>query len=293
MQSLGLYPFRCGGLSLRERITTCAEVGFTHLACAHPEELEDRTADGFLALAKEFHMPIDNVHLTGSGTSKIWYEGEEGDEIIARYAREMELALDAGIDIGVVHVTWGFAVPPLNELGLSRLEGLIRHAERIGFRIAFENSASLPHYAAVFDRWAGSRAVCFAFDTGHHNEFCPDADIYDRWQHLMRVTHIDDNDGVQDLHIIPFDGTADFAKIAHALKGQERLTFEVSGLSNKKLKFSREETEANFSRLAIAGSEFVRVDDEKFHFYEGLGYRGYLERLMAAGVRLREMIAAS
>lgn len=289
MQKLGLYPVKSPDIPIRERMRMIAEVGFDYVAASSVAQLTEPGPDGFLAACERHGLPIDNVHLTGKGTNKVWFPGPEGDEIIDRYAREMEQALAVGVDVGVVHVTWGFRTPPLCELGLARFARLVAHAEKIGFIIAFENSVSLPHYEAVLERYV-SPNVHFCFDSGHWNEFCPDADIYRRWGHLMRVTHFDDNDGRRDLHVIPFDGCADFARLAPFLGHQERLTFEVSGVVCKQVETPPAETEAGLRPLAIAGTSLVRVGEGEFGLYESLGYEAYLRRLMAAGMRLRNLI---
>lgn len=292
MQKLGLYPVKSPDLSIRERIRMIAEVGFDHVAASSIAQLIEPGPDGFLASAEREGLPVDNVHLTGKGTSKVWFPGPEGDEIIARYAREMEQALEVGVGIGVVHVTWGTVLdPPLSDIGMERFARLIDHAEKIGFTIAFENSVSIAHYTAVLERFV-SPNVCFCFDSGHWNEFCPDADIYDRFGHLMRVTHIDDNDGVRDLHIIPFDGCTDFARLAPALRRQERLTFEVSGVLHKAVGTTPDETRAGLRPLRIAGDDaLVRVEPAGFTIYPAFTYEMYLRRLMDAAVHLRTMIA--
>lgn len=293
MKQLGLYPVKHAQLSIGERLHLTAQAGFDYVCAASIEQLIEPGAAGFRASAAREHLPIDNVHLTGSDTNKVWYPGSEGDAIIARYRREMELALQAGVDLGVVHVTWGFQTPPLSDIGMERFKKLIGYAESIGFTIAFENSVSLAHYSAVLDQ-IPSENVCFCFDSGHWNEFCPDAEIYQRYGSRMRITHINDNDGKHDLHIIPFDGCTDFGKLAPALKRMDKLTFEVSGALDKTCPESKEALSPDFSRMRIwEDASLLDVRDGGFRIYNNLSYEAYLHRLMQSAVKLRDQIEAA
>ena len=106
----------------------------------------------------------------------------------------------------------------------------------------------------------------------------------------MRVTHINDNDGVRDMHIIPFDGCTDFAKLAPALKCMDRLTFEVSGVLRKPNNMPPAEMRASFAHLSRPSEEFIKIYDDEYTAYEDVSYEQYLERLMVAARKLRDMV---
>ncbi len=289
MRQLGLYLVKSSTLSIRERMHMTAQAGFDYICASSPAQLAERGEDSFIAGAEREGLPIDNVHLTGSGTNKIWWPGSEGDDIIERYKREMDLAVSVGVKLGVVHVTWGHKNITFSQLGLDRFKQLVDHAEKIGFTIGVENSVSIEHYTAVLEQF-NTPHVCFCFDTGHWNEFCRDTDIYDKYNSIMRITHINDNDGVHDMHIIPFDGCTDFSKLAPALRCMDRLTFEVSGVLRKPLDRSACEMQECFSRLSRPADEFVKIYDSEYTAYEDVSYEQYLERLMSAAQKLRNMI---
>lgn len=290
MQALGLYRVKNDQLSIGEILHLIKKTGFDFIAASSPAQLTDDAPDGFMQAAKKLNLPIDNVHLTGSRTSQIWYPGSEGDEIVERYCHEIDVSLNAGVKQGVVHVTWGLETPPLNDLGLERLKKIIAHAEKVGYVIGFENSVSLPHNEALFDS-VQSEAVRFTFDSGHWNEFCRESDIYRRYNDLMVITHLNDNDGVHDMHIIPFDGCCDFKMLAPHLKRMDRLTFEVSGLSTRKWPQEESVLHENMRGMAIYGNEdFLRIRGSETQVYACLDYEGYLDRLMQAAKKLRKMI---
>ncbi|MBR6787804.1 MAG: TIM barrel protein [Clostridia bacterium] len=290
MQALGLYRVKNDQLSISEILHLIKKTGFDFIAASSPAQLEDNAPNGFMQTAKRLNLPIDNVHLSGPRTSTIWYPGSEGDQIVERYCREIDISLNAGVRQGVVHVTWGLETPPLNDLGVERLKRIIAHAEKTGFVIGFENSVSLPHYEAVFDH-IQSEAVRFTFDSGHWNEFCRETDIYRRYNELMTITHLNDNDGVHDMHVIPFDGCCDFKLLAPHLKRMDRLTFEVSGLGTRRYPQEEKVLHENMQRMAIYGNEdFLKIRGSEVELYTCLDYEGYLDRLMQAAKKLRKMI---
>jgi len=290
MKALGLYRVKTDLYPISEILHMIKKAGFDYIAASGPGQLADDSYDGFLQTAKRLNLPIDNIHLTGPRTSTIWYPGSEGDETVERYCHEIDISLNAGIKQGVVHVTWGLETPPLNDLGIERLKRIIAHAEKTGFVIGFENSVSLPHYEAVFDH-IQSDAVRFTFDSGHWNEFCRDADIYRRYNDLMIITHLNDNDGVHDMHVIPFDGCCDYALLAPYLKGMDRLTFEVSGINTRRYPQEEAVLHKNMKGMAIYGNEdFLRINGSEVQVYPALDYEAYLDRLMQAAKRLRKMV---
>jgi len=291
MRELGLYPIADPSTPTAEKFRLIKEAGFDYVAASKVSQLTDSADGGFLDCAKREHLPIDNVHLTGSSTNLVWFEGKDGDDIIDRYCSEMDVAVKAGVPLGIVHVTWGFTVPPFNDIGLKRFDRLVKHAEKVGFVIAFENSVCLTHLYGVVDRF-DSPNVRFCFDSGHHNEFCPDSDVLYKYNHLLAVTHINDNDGVHDHHVIPFDGNANFAKSAKGLKRIERLTFEVSGFRSKECKGSAEEIfNENFANMSFANNKrLLDVYDGGYKFYPALSYAEYLDRLMLSARKLSAMI---
>lgn len=290
MQALGLYRVKTDALPIKDILHLIKKTGFDYIAASSPAQLADDAPDGFMQTARKLNLPIDNVHLTGSRTSTIWYPGTEGDEIVDRYCREIDISLNAGVKQGVVHVTWGLETPPLNDLGVERLKRIIAHAEKVGYVIGFENSVSLPHYEAVFDN-IQSDAVRFTFDSGHWNEFCRETDIYRRYNDLMIITHLNDNDGVHDMHVIPFDGCCDYQKLAPYLKHMKRLTFEVSGLGTRRYPQEESVLHENMKGMAMYGSEdFLRIRGNEVELYSCLDYEGYLDRLYQAAKKLRTMI---
>ena len=111
-------------------------------------------------------------------------------------------------------------------------------------KVAVENTEGEEHLDALLAAFRGEPAVGFCWDTGH--ELC-----YNRGRDLMAdfgdrliCTHINDNLGISDpsgpttwlddLHLLPFDGVADWPGIARRLAASPfrgPLTFELNKAS--------------------------------------------------------------
>lgn len=290
MQQIGIYPVKDPTLSIRERIHITKQVGFEYLCSGSIAQLTEPGPDGFLACAEREGLPVDNVHLTGKSTTAIWFPAPLGDEVVERYQREMEIAIDHGVNMGVMHVTWGFSPAQYSEIGMERLRRLVDHAEKLGFTVCMENSAYPELFHAAMNAFDSPHAR-FTFDTGHWNAFFDHDDlIFDRYGDRIAITHLADNDARRDLHLIPLDGCADFGKLAHALKHVDRLTFELSGIYCKPHKATRESAENDIRRTHVYEQGLTRVDDTNIYVYEGFTYEQYLERVMTNAKRLRDMI---
>ena len=225
MKPIGLYMINdpdASHLTLADRIRLFADTGFDYVCFSVAQALETDA----LELAEKNGLPVDNVHLSGPETNDLWLEGLAGDAVAERYCREIAAVAGRGIRLGVAHVTWGKKAVPCNALGLQRIGRIIGCAERNGFVIGFENSVSPDlHLRAVLDAFR-SPAAGFTFDTGHWHCFAPDSAFPSEYAGRLVITHIQDNDGTDDQHRIPFDGTVDFSGLVPVLRHAARLTFE-------------------------------------------------------------------
>lgn len=290
MKQIGIYPVKDASLSIRERLHITKQVGFEYVCATGIAQLTEEGPDGFLACAEREGLPVDNVHLTGKKTTAIWFPESEGDEVVERYQKEMEIALAHGVSRGVMHVTWGFTPVTYSDIGMERLHRLVDHADKVGFTVCIENSAYPELFHVAMEAFHAPHAR-FTFDTGHWNAFFDHDDpIYEKYGERMLITHLADNEGKRDLHLIPLDGCTDFEKLAPSLKRMDRLTFELAGRVCKPHKTTREAAEADMRRTHAYAEGLVRVDDENIYVYESLTYAQYLERVMSHALRLREMV---
>lgn len=296
MVKVGMYPMKSSQYSDEECLRIIKSVGFDFV-CLGMRKIADGGLGDILKACEKLSLPVDNIHLTGNGTTDIWEEGQAGEDITARYCREIEFCSSMGIHVGITHVTWGRKpVCPVDETGLSRFERIAECAAKNDFLLALENSVYPEHLYAVMDRLADSPNIGFCFDSGHRNAFAPAEDFLGRFGSRLAATHLQDNNGKSDLHVIPLDGCAPWQENAKSLAatrlGSSRITAEVSGDPLKKMPgLSREEIARVISPMAVAGDEkIVHIYDGAVTFYEDFSYTQKIERLYAAMKRIAGMI---
>lgn len=299
MIQIGTYIHGDSGISPEEKIVLIKEAGFDFVALGM-SAFKDDNVEELVALCRKHGLDVDNIHLTGSKTTEIWSEGEMGDKVCARYCREIKRAAAAGIPKGVAHITWGHTVPqPFNEYGIARLTKMADCAAENGFLLCLENSVYIEYLYATMARLGNHPAIRFTFDSGHRNEFAPHNDLLAHFGHMLAVTHIDDNDGKYDLHLMPFDGNVDWERDARQLAttefARQRICAETSFGAEKKLDgLTADEVRARVENLPIASEpELYEIGEGTFTSYGMLSYKQYMERLYARLKKLAQMIEAN
>lgn len=133
------------------------------------------------------------------------------------YAFEADFVRALGGDVVVVHPSPSHIPEGNLERRYAQLrkscEELVKTAERMGVRFAFEN---MPPYHPVGSDVArlvkeiaaiGSDKIVFLLDTGHAHMTNGIAASMEIAGPHIKYTHVHDNDGKTDTHILPFRGT--------------------------------------------------------------------------------------
>ena len=192
----------------------------------------------FLNTAEQAGLRYESIHAPFRGLNCIWDEGEKGDA----YVKELMAVADTCKQFGIGYFTLHcMNVPQFNidvngvvkwsQLGLDRFRRVVDHAGECGVKACFEN-VEFPQFEMkqLMDafRKEGHEALGFTWDIGHEHCYpAPDFDVAEEFGALLVGTHIHDNFGQanphvitwnDDTHILPFDGTVDFRKVARSLK---------------------------------------------------------------------------
>ena len=125
----------------------------------------------------------------------------------------------------ITHVSTKWDAPAVNDLGLSRYDELVLYAKEKGVILAFENLRMLGNLCVLVDRYAKFDNVRFCFDCGHEHCFTKSVPWLDIFTFKTCCTHIHDNHGRAwddftspvDEHLLPFDGTYDYAPMMRKL----------------------------------------------------------------------------
>lgn len=163
-------------------------------------------------LALENGLFIENVHLPFSGINDLWLDNINGDEYEMRIVSGIKQCTNFKIPTVVMHLTRGYNPPPICKIGLDRIRKMVDIAENLNVNIALENLRK-PEYMDYIFKELPSSKLGFCYDSGHNNCFTPQRDFLQQYGDKLFALHLHDNDGIDDLHMIPFDGNINWNKI--------------------------------------------------------------------------------
>ena len=244
------------GASDKEQIKIFHKVGFDAFFLNWSRELN-------IKMLKEYGeglgMTLQSVHAPFGKAARMWEPREQAQAAIDELLDCLQDCSDNDVPIMVCHAFIGFDKHEPNEHGIKNYGVVVEAAKEYGVKIAFENTEGEEYLAALMDAFQNETCVGFCWDTGH--EMC-----YNRSQDMMALygdrliaTHLNDNLGIKDyagekitflddLHLLPFDGIADWEDITNRLNAYGYdgiLTFEL----NKRSKPDRYDNDIYASML--------------------------------------------
>ena len=224
----------------QEILRAVAEAGFS--ACGllwKPSYTAEAWRDLAVKTVGELGLETDYVHAPFRYASSMWRGEEE------KWRRPMELLLgslracaEAECPILVAHTYIGFENKrPVGQAGIDHFGMLVQEAEKLGVKIAFENTEGGPYLAALMGAFCREKHVGFCWDSGHELCYNGGRDQLALYGEKLLCTHLNDNLGchggpapAEDLHLLPFDGILDWQAAAARLDAvgyAGNLNFEI------------------------------------------------------------------
>ncbi|MBQ6020635.1 MAG: sugar phosphate isomerase/epimerase, partial [Clostridia bacterium] len=181
------------------------------------------------------------------GKIRSFWDGneEEAEAMLAELTGCLDDCARCEVPLMISHVYIGFGEhPPVTEKGLDYFARALRHAEKRGVKIAFENTEGGEFLAAVLSAFREHPNAGFCWDSGHEMCYNGGRDLLAEYGDRLLGTHLNDNLGVRDfggtitwlddLHLLPYDGIGDWADKARRLARtgfDGTLTFELNNVS--------------------------------------------------------------
>jgi len=178
--------------------------------------------------------------LTDNGLRAESYHADQGEHIdltaenlqsrkqaIDRLSAEAEFALELGVSIIIVHSSGAKGTDGVDRSSNFRWSAqlLAEVAETLDVTFLVENMPPDHAYGVEVGRLVrdirsiGSPRLGFCFDTGHANMGrLPVAQQIADSNGYIHYIHAHDNDGKEDMHLLPFTGTIDWSAVGTALK---------------------------------------------------------------------------
>ena len=218
-RKLGIVCECVGGQNPVDNLVQMKEVGFE---CFFSDNHQLKIVSELKNKAVQLGLDYQFIHSPYSPINEMWKEGDGYLETISAVKESLDSAKECAVSGVILHVSSGWAPPPMNELGFSRFDVLVEHAVKRNVLLALENLRRPEYLSALLDRYKNVANVVFCYDCGHEHCFSPDTPIMDLFGNRIKYTHFHDNFGMCydkncDIHLLPFDGNNDFEKVISKL----------------------------------------------------------------------------
>lgn len=239
---LGLGVLGLEGMTPEEEIRLFAQTGFEAFFTGW-SSAEDTAR--WKALADELGMIYQSIHAPFDRCNLMWEVCDQTQKVIDELKECLKACADNQIPILVMHTYIGFETHAPNLEGVENFRQVVLEAQRLGVKIALENTEG-EEYLDMLMQWLGGyENVGFCWDTGHELCYNRGRDMLAKYGHKLIATHINDNLGIRDyqgkitwiddLHLLPFDGIADWEDNVRRMNRcgyEDILTFEL-GIRSK------------------------------------------------------------
>lgn len=230
-----------------EQLEVIKSAGFDACFFDKPKQGDSALCHAFANKAAKLGLEFQSIHAPFYGMDDIWHdeEGELSDIMIAELLNAIDDCAETGAPIVIMHAIIGMDNFTPTELGIRRLEKVIDRAVKRGVKIAFENTEGEMYLEKIFENYGNVENVGFCIDTGHEMCYNFSNDLIGKYGQYLISTHLNDNMGItnppeitflDDAHLLPFDGVANWDGIAERLNkaGYDGiLTFELNAKGRK------------------------------------------------------------
>lgn len=228
-------------LSYEDRVALFKKIGFDAFFA---EWKKDFDFEGLKAIADREGMIIQSIHAPFHKMASMWEKDEKTEEALSELLDCVDACGKLGTDIMIVHAIIGFDKHTPNAFGIENYRRVVEYAREKKVRIAFENTEGEEYLAALMEAFKDYENVGFCWDTGHEMCYNHSKDMTALYGDKLIAMHLNDNLGIwdyegkikawDDLHLLPFDGIADWNNIVDRLNRcgfDGILTFEMNRVS--------------------------------------------------------------
>ena len=223
-----------------ELFTMVKKTGFDAVS---PSWFPDVDIESIINTARECGLEVEAVHGPYRGAASLWSR----DESLSTPAKEelikaLEDCARCKVAIMVTHVWIGFGDNGFDENNLyfDNYDEIVATAERLGVKLALENTEGEEYLGALMERYKDNPWVGYCWDSGHDHCYPHQLDFLECFGHRLIMTHLHDNFGTRgipttldDLHLLPGDGNICWEQAMERLKNLPRqriLNFELKKL---------------------------------------------------------------
>lgn len=199
-------------LGIREIIKFIKQAGFTGVYLSGNEDI---ITDSDINYIYNNNLDIETYHLPYNVPfnliNALWENGVNAFEAKKILKAHVKFAKNHDIRTVILHASSGFNPPQITNEGLNNFKEVIDYGADFDIDVAIENIKRIEYVEALLANNQDDK-IGFCFDIGHANAFTQNLFSYN-WEPLikrLKSVHIHDNNGKEDLHLIPGKGNIDF-----------------------------------------------------------------------------------
>lgn len=195
-------------------------------------------------IADETGMYFQSIHAPFGRAADMWKKSHESEIAVNELISCLHDCAENDVPLMVLHTFIGFEDHDPTEYGIENFRRVAEEARLLGVKLGFENTEGEEYLAAVLNSLSDFDSVGFCWDTGHEMCYNKSKDMMKLYGDRIVGTHLNDNLGIRDfdgkitwiddLHLLPFDGIADWEDIVSRLNKYHfdgPLTFELNTYS--------------------------------------------------------------
>ena len=239
MSKIGFSLQNSYAAPMKDVLRLLREIGFHAVS---PVWSSSTDLDLILNTAVQQGLILQSLHGPLRGIPDLWSrDSSRSAPLLQDFLAATDVCVRYGIPVLVVHSWTGLGYTFLeSELFFDNFDALVSYAQANGVRIAIENLEGPEYLSALMARYRENPFVGFCWDSGHERCYTPSKDYPAEYGDRLIMTHLNDNlgitapdgrlQGIDDLHLLPGDGSADWSAIVRQLKQaapQEILNFEL------------------------------------------------------------------
>lgn len=239
-QKIGISIGNHYSIPITEFLEMLKKIGFDAIS---PEWETNSQLAEIMNTAKQCGLFVQSLHAPFGKAADMW-RTEDAVSLAAKneLLAPLEACIQFSIPVMVVHTWIGFEYQFDKEsLLFQRFDELVSHAKAHNVKIAFENTEGGEYLFALMEHFQNDDTVGFCWDSGHEMCYNHSQDLLAKYGDRLMITHLNDNLGISrfdgktfwtdDLHLLPYDGIADWDYNIERLKKSRHmdyLNFELS-----------------------------------------------------------------
>ncbi|MGE5604172.1 MAG: sugar phosphate isomerase/epimerase family protein [Bacteroidota bacterium] len=252
MNQLTIFSWFGFSIPMEERFKLIKSAGFDGVLLWWSDEYAAVDGDKRLhpEMARRHGLFIENIHTPIFRNNCLWEDCLEGETVANILIDCINDCQKFNIPTAVIHLIHGNTPPSYNQIGLDRIKRLVEVAERKGVNLALENLRQPGVLDYLFSKIQSDR-LGFCYDSGHENCYTKGTDFLSQYGSKLMALHLHDNDGSDDQHWIPGEGSIDWKALLKKLKAtgySGPIAFEVE---NESPRYSSNKNPELFLRRAF------------------------------------------